>query len=204
MFVLTNYPLAVVFCFITMLCWGSWANTQKLAGKTWRFELFYWDYVFGVFLMAVIFAFTMGSFGTAGRGFFADVAQADLKNIGSAMLGGVIFNIANILLVAAIAIAGMSVAFPVGIGLALVLGVIVNYDAKTSGNPMLLFLGVALIAVAIVLDALAYRRLPGTEQRRRNERLGAFRALRHFDGRFLRIRRCRDAGTEEFRHDAAR
>jgi glucose uptake protein len=161
MFVLTDYPLAVVFCFITMLCWGSWANTQKLAGKTWRFELFYWDYVFGVFLMAVIFAFTMGSFGTAGRGFLADVGQADLKNIGSAMLGGVIFNIANILLVAAIALAGMSVAFPVGIGLALVLGVILNYNAKTSGNPMLLALGVALIAVAIVLDALAYRRLPG-------------------------------------------
>jgi glucose uptake protein len=165
MFVLTNYPLAVVFCFITMLCWGSWANTQKLAGKTWRFELFYWDYVFGVFLMAVIFALTMGSFGSSGRSFFADLAQADPKNIGSAMLGGVIFNIANILLVAAIAIAGMSVAFPVGIGLALVLGVIVNYVFEPeNSNPSLLFLGVALIAVAIVLDAMAYRRLPGSEK----------------------------------------
>jgi glucose uptake protein len=164
MFVLTSYPLAVVFCFITMLCWGSWANTQKLAGKTWRFELFYWDYVFGVFLMAIIFALTMGSIGSAGRSFFADVAQSDLKNIGSAMLGGVIFNIANILLVAAIALAGMSVAFPVGIGLALVIGVVVNYDPKTTANPTLLFLGVALIAVAIILDALAYRRLPGSDK----------------------------------------
>jgi glucose uptake protein len=160
MFVLTDYPLAVVFCFITMLCWGSWANTQKLAGKTWRFELFYWDYVFGVFLMALIFAFTMGSSGSAGRGFLADVAQADPKNIGSALIGGVIFNIANILLVAAIAIAGMSVAFPVGIGLALAIGVIVNYDPATSDR-LLLFPGVALIVVAIILDALAYRRLPG-------------------------------------------
>jgi glucose uptake protein len=165
MFVLTSYPLAVVFCFITMLCWGSWANTQKLAGKTWRFELFYWDYVLGVFLMAVIFALTLGSSGSAGRSFFADLAQADIKNIGSAMLGGVIFNLANILLVAAIAIAGMSVAFPVGIGLALVLGVIVNYVFEPEkSDPSLLFLGVALIAVAIVLDAMAYRRLPGSEK----------------------------------------
>jgi glucose uptake protein len=162
MFVLTNYPLAVVFCFITMLCWGSWANTQKLAGKTWRFELFYWDYVFGVFLMAIVFALTMGSFGSDGRSFFADLAQADPKNIGFAMLGGLIFNVANILLVAAIALAGMSVAFPVGIGLALVLGVVVNYYAEPAGNPVLLFLGVALIAVAIILDALAYRKLPGS------------------------------------------
>jgi glucose uptake protein len=146
-----------------MLCWGSWANTQKLAGKTWRFELFYWDYVFGVVIMALIFALTMGDTGAAtGRGFFADVAQAKMTNIGSAMLGGVVFNIANILLVAAIAIAGMSVAFPVGIGLALVLGVVVNYDPKATANPTFLFLGVALITVAIVLDALAYRRLPGS------------------------------------------
>jgi glucose uptake protein len=166
MFVLTSYSLAVVFCFITMLCWGSWANAQKLAGKTWRFELFYWDYVFGVFLMAVIFALTLGSFGSAGRGFFADLAQADGKNIGFALLGGVIFNVANILLVAAIALAGMSVAFPVGIGLALVWGVVANfvldtYFGKAAGIPSLLFLGVALIAAAIILDALAYRRLPG-------------------------------------------
>jgi len=164
MFVVESYAVAVVFCVITMLCWGSWANTQKLAGKSWRFELFYWDYVFGVMLMALIFAFTLGSMGTAGRGFFADLRQADPANLGSALLGGVVFNAANILLVAAIAIAGMSVAFPVGIGLALVVGVIVNYWADPAGNAVLLFLGVGFIAVAIVLDALAYRRLPGQGQ----------------------------------------
>jgi glucose uptake protein len=164
MFLVTDYSLAVVFCVITMLCWGSWANTQKLAGKTWRFELFYWDYVLGMLLMAVIFAFTLGSVGEAGRGFLADLRQADPANLGAAALGGVIFNAANILLVAAIAIAGMAVAFPVGIGLALVLGVLVNYMATPEGNPYVLFLGVALIAVAIVLDAMAYRRLPGQAQ----------------------------------------
>ena len=160
MFLLESYQIAVGFCIITMLCWGSWANTQKLAGKTWRFELFYWDYVIGVLLMALIFAFTLGSSGEAGRGFLGDLAQADAKNLGSAFLGGIIFNAANILLVAAIAIAGMSVAFPVGIGLALVIGVLVNYRAQPKGDPTVLFVGVALIGVAIILDALAYRRLP--------------------------------------------
>ena len=161
MFVLQSYAVAVMFCVITMLCWGSWANTQKLAGKRWRFELYYWDYVFGVMLMALVFAFTLGSTGEQGRGFIEDLCQADTGSLGSAFLGGVLFNLANILLVAAIAIAGMSVAFPVGIGLALVLGVLINYVGQQKGDPLLLFVGVGLIAVAIILDALAYRKLPG-------------------------------------------
>ena len=164
MFVLESYSVAVVFCVITMLCWGSWANTQKLAGKRWRFELFYWDYVFGVLLMSLIFALSLGSSGEAGRGFLADLKQADPGNLGSAFLGGVIFNAANILLVAAIAIAGMSVAFPVGIGLALVLGVLVNYINLPKGDPVILFLGVGLIAAAIILDAMAYRKLPSQKK----------------------------------------
>src|SRR3569833_1930185 len=116
MFIVQNYGAAVFFCIITMLCWGSWANTQKLAGKSWRFELFYWDYVIGILLFSIISAFTLGSIGSEGRGFLADIAQADKANIGSALLGGVIFNAANILFSAAIAIAGMSVAFPISIG----------------------------------------------------------------------------------------
>ena len=160
MFVLDNRAMAVVFCVVTMLCWGSWANTQKLAGKRWPFELFYWDYVFGVLLMALIFAFSMGSVGDGGRSFLSDVAQAESANIGSALVGGFVFNAANILLVAAIAVAGMSVAFPVGIGLALVIGVVVNYAATPKGNPYWLFLGVGLVAAAIVIDAVAYSRLP--------------------------------------------
>jgi len=159
MFIVTNYSLAVVFCFITMLCWGSWGNTQKLAGKTWRFELFYWDYVIGILLFSIISAFTLGSIGSQGRSFIPDLLQADWGNIGSAFLGGVIFNAANILLSAAIAIAGLSVAFPVGIGLALVLGVIINYLGAAKGNPTLLFCGVALVTVAIIVNALAYRKM---------------------------------------------
>ena len=157
MFIIQTYPLAVAFCLVTMLCWGSWANNQKLAAKDWRFELFYWDYALGVVLMSLLFALTLGSVGEGGRSFVADLQQASSADLGSAFLGGILFNAANILLVAAIAVAGMSVAFPVGIGLALIVGVIVNYLDVPVGDPILLFVGVACITAAIVMNALAYR-----------------------------------------------
>ena len=159
MFIVENYGLAILLCVVTMLCWGSWANTTKLTSKSWRFELFYWDYGFGILLTTLVLAFTLGSSGNEGRSFIVDLKQAEADNILSALSGGVIFNLANILLVAAIAIAGMSVAFPVGIGIALVLGVIVNYISNPQGNPVLIFGGVALIALAIILNAMAYQKL---------------------------------------------
>lgn len=162
MYIVHSYSLAVVFCIITMLCWGSWGNTQKLASKNWRFELFYWDYVIGILLFSIISAFTLGSIGNEGRGFMADLQQAEASNIVSALIGGVIFNAANILLSAAIAIAGMSVAFPVGVGIALVLGVVVNYIGAQKGDATLLFAGVALIVVAILLNAWAYKLKSGS------------------------------------------
>jgi glucose uptake protein len=165
MVIIESYSTAVLMCIITMICWGSWANTQKLASKEWRFQLFYWDYCLGVLLLTLIFAFTLGSTGDHGRSFLADLRQADFKYIRSALIGGVIFNIANILLVAAIDIAGMAVAFPIGIGLALVIGVFMSYREDPSGNPTLLFTGVACVAAAIVLDAFAYRRLPSSGQK---------------------------------------
>ncbi len=161
MLIVDSYALAVVLCVMTMLCWGSWANTQKLATKEWRFQLFYWDYSLGVLLLAVVLAFSAGSIGTAGRSFLADLAQAEPGNLGLAFLGGVVFNLSNILLVAAIDVAGMAVAFPVGVGLALALGVVTNYVATPVGNPVLLFAGVAGVVLAILLSAAAYRRLPG-------------------------------------------
>jgi glucose uptake protein len=162
MFIVSTYGLAVLFCLITMLCWGSWANTQKLAAAQWRFELFYWDYVLGILLTALLLAGTLGSTGDEGRPFLADLAQADRAALGLALWGGVLFNAANILLSAAIAIAGMAVAFPVGIGLALVIGVVVNYLQVPLGNAALLFTGVGLVLAAVVLNALAYQRTAPT------------------------------------------
>lgn len=159
MFIPQSYFLAVVLCAITMICWGSWANTQKLASKSWSFQLFYWDYTIGIVLLTLIFGLTLGSSGEAGRSFWKDLSQGESQSFLSAFLGGVVFNIANLLIVAAIDIAGMAVAFPVGIGLALVLGVLVNYLAEPVGDPVLMFLGVALVVLAIVLDALAYKKM---------------------------------------------
>jgi glucose uptake protein len=159
MFIIHSYSTAILLCIITMLCWGSWANTTKLSSPGWRFELFYWDYAFGILILSLIMAFTLGSRGEAGRSFLEDIKQADNANLLSAFIGGVVFNLANILLVSAIALAGMAVAFPVGIGIALILGVIVNYAGSPQGNPTLLFGGVALIAVAILLNAGAYKQV---------------------------------------------
>ena len=159
MFIIENYSTAVFFCVITMVCWGSWANTQKLTASTWRFELFYWDYVLGIVLFSVVLGLTLGSFGLQGRSFITDLQQADSSAMGNALLGGIIFNAANILLGAAISIAGMSVAFPVGIGLALVIGVVINYFNAPIGNASLLLAGVAAVVLAILLNASAYRRI---------------------------------------------
>lgn len=158
MFIPESYSLAVLLCVITMLCWGSWANTQKLAAKSWSFPLFYWDYSLGIIICSLLFGFTLGSTGAEGRSFMDDIVQADSSSFISAFAGGVVFNLANLLVVAAIDIAGMAVAFPVGIGIALALGVIVNYIATPIGDPILLFIGVALVVIAIVLDAIAYKK----------------------------------------------
>lgn len=159
MFIIENYQLAIFLCVITMLCWGSWANTQKLASQKWGFPLFYWDYTLGVIILSLILGLTLGSTGDSGQAFLPNLQSASLNAVFYALLGGVVFNIANLLLVAAIDIAGMAIAFPIGIGIALVLGVIVNYAAVPDGDPLLLFGGVGLVALAIVVDALAYKRI---------------------------------------------
>src|ERR1700739_3137593 len=133
MFVVHSYPLAVVFCVVTMLCWGSWATAKKLARPEWGFALFYWDYTLGVVLLTLLLGLTLGSRGGEGRCVVAYLSQASGASIVSALVGGAIFNLANILLVAAIEIAGMAVAFPVGIGLSVVIGVIVHYRAAPVG-----------------------------------------------------------------------
>lgn len=177
MYIVGNYFTAVVFCLITMLCWGSWGNTQKLASKSWRYELFYWDYVIGMVLFALALGLTMGSTGDAGRSFLADLGQAEWAAAGCVLLGGVIFNASNILLSASVSLAGMAVAFPLGVGIALVLGVVVNYVGAPSGNASALFAGVALIVLAIVCNGIASGCMSQGEEDRRNNRKGLWLAL---------------------------
>ncbi len=178
MFIIESYSLAVIFCFITMFCWGSWGNTQKLAGKTWRYELFYWDYVIGMVLFALLLGFTMGSTGELGRPFAHDLAQAELKSVLWIILGGVIFNASNILLSASTSLAGLAVAFPLGCGLALVLGVINNYLEQAKGDPILLGLGVVLVVVAIVCNGIASGRIAKSKrEENNNSRKGVILAI---------------------------
>lgn len=177
MFIVNNYALAVIFCLVTMICWGSWGNTQKLVSKNWRYELFYWDYVIGMVLFTIILGFTMGSIGSEGRSFVADIAQADWNAIWWVILGGVIFNASNILLSASISLAGMAVAFPLGVGLALVLGVIINYIGVPEGNPWLLFGGVALVVAAIICNGVASGKMPQAGKNDNTRRKGVIIAL---------------------------
>jgi glucose uptake protein len=161
MFVVNNVGLATLFCIITMLGWGSWANTQKLAGKEkWEFPIFYWDYAIGVFLFGLLWMGTLGSFGSAGMNALDNLRQAAPGPMGHAFLSGALFNLANILLVVAIDGAGMAVAFPVGVGLALSIGTVASYIQSPKGNAALLFSGVALVLLAIAFSAAAHRRLP--------------------------------------------
>jgi len=160
MYIVDSYSIAVMLCVVTMLCWGSWANTQKLASKEWSFPLFYWDYTLGVILLSLVFGLTLGSIGSSGQAFIPNLLNAAPKAILYALLGGVIFNIANLLLVAAIEIAGMAIAFPIGIGLALVLGVFNNYLPNPEDyNTLYLFSGVGLVTLAIIINALAYKKV---------------------------------------------
>lgn len=166
-----TYSSALLLALLSMICWGSWANTYKLSGK-WRFELFYFDYAFGVLLCALIAGFTFGSLGFDRAAydrvlpFVDDLMDTGKRNLAFGFGAGMIFNLANMLLVGAIAVAGMSVAFPVGIGLAMIVGVVMNYVIKPQGNPTFLFGGAAVVLAAIVLDALAYRGLAMVQAKR--------------------------------------
>jgi glucose uptake protein len=165
MVLVQNYTLAVFLCALAMICWGSWQNTQNLIGKTWRFEHYYWDFSLGILLFALLMAFTFGSIGNEGRSFIPDLKQADAGNLLSAVVGGIIWNTGTLLLVAAISVAGMSVAFPIGGGIGWTLGILINYIGKPEGNPLFLFGGTAFIVLAIVLSMLSYRKLAAHQKK---------------------------------------
>ena len=152
----SHYISSLLLLVLSMFCWGSWANTFKATGK-WRFELFYFDFATGVFVAAVFAAFTFGTFGSDGFSVLDELQISGKKNEALALLAGVIFNLANMLLVAAISVAGMAVAFPVGIGLALIIGVALSFSMHPVGSPLLLGAGCGAILLAIVFDSIAWR-----------------------------------------------
>ena len=152
------FSVALLMVITSTICWGSWANTFK-GVKNYRFELFYWDYAIGIFLISLVLAFTMGSMHGGPLAFAANVSAARRANMISALIGGTVFNLANLLLVAGIEMAGLAVAFPVSIGIALVVGVALSYALQPKGNPWLLALGVLFAIVAVIFDGKAYAAL---------------------------------------------
>src|SRR5258708_9801372 len=161
MFVPHSFGLALLMMITSAVCWGSWANTYR-GVKNDRFELFYWDYAVGILLISLILAFTMGSTSPDDpNSFLNNVRSADGSNIVSTMVGGAIFNLANLLLVAAIDMAGLAIAFPVSIGIALVVGVVLSYALQPRGNGALLAAGVVCAVIAVIMDGKAYGSLAG-------------------------------------------
>jgi glucose uptake protein len=158
MFVPMTFAVALIMTILSTICWGSFANTFKLT-KSYRFELYYWDYAIGIFLVSVVLAFTMGSTSGAPSSFLNNVHSASAANLAYAMIGGFIFNIANVLLVAGIDIVGLSVAFPISIGIALVEGVALSYAIQPKGNRTLLVAGVAMALLAVILVGKSYSQL---------------------------------------------
>jgi glucose uptake protein len=164
MFTPQTLTVALLMMITSAICWGSWANTYK-GVKNYRFELFYWDYAIGIFLISLILALTMGSTGHDSSSFLNNVKSADTSNIVSTMVGGAIFNLANLLLVAAIDMAGLAVAFPVSIGIALVVGTVLSYILQPKGNVLFLMTGVACALIAVILDGKAYGSLVSAGRR---------------------------------------
>jgi glucose uptake protein len=152
-----SYVFTLAILILSMLCWGSWANTYKLTGGKWRFELFYFDFALGVLAVSLLAAFTFGTLGWDGFQFLDDLRNAGKRQDLFAFTAGCVFNLANMLLVAAISVAGMSVAFPIGIGVGLIIGVVWSFFLNPVGSPVLLGIGCAAIVAAVIFDALAYR-----------------------------------------------
>jgi glucose uptake protein len=155
MFVPHNFGLALLMILTSAICWGSWANTFK-GVKNYRFELFYWDYALGIFLVALALAFAMGNVPNDPSAFLNNTRLADRSNFISTLAGGAVFNLANLLLVAGIDMAGLAIAFPVSIGIAMVVGVVLSYVLQPKGSAALLAAGVVCAVAAVILDGKAY------------------------------------------------
>jgi glucose uptake protein len=148
---------AFPLCVLSLVCWGSWSNSAKAASHV-PFCHFYLDYSIGLFLMALIWFYSLGE-----GEFFVD-STTEMAKVWSAVGAGTIFNIANILLTVGIQRLGLSLAFPIGIGTALVLGTVLTYIVNPSGDVALLFGGVAVAFLAVCSISLSANEMEKAEK----------------------------------------
>ena len=171
-----SYPAVMFLLVLSLLCLGSWASLFKFAGK-WRFELFYLDFAIGLMLAAVIYGFTIGNIGYDGFNFLDDLQHAGKRQWMYVFLAGLIFNLGNMLLMGAVSVSGLAVAFPMGMGTALLLGTVLGLGGRPAGNTLLLGLGFLLILTSIIVDAVAYR-IMGVAQHEKMARAGLAKSTR--------------------------
>ena len=153
-----TYGAVLMLMVLTLLCWGSWANTYKLAGKH-RFELYYIDFALGFLLMALILAFTVGNIGFDGFSLLDDLEHAGKRQWLYGFMAGVVFNFGNMFLVSSVAVAGMAVAFTASFGVAIVVNSMLGFIIKPNGSLMLAAAGWALLIAAVIVMAGAHRML---------------------------------------------
>lgn len=156
-----SIPLAFLMLFITMFCWSSWANALKKCGN-WRFEAFYWDFAWSIIFWTIVLSVILGGFSSSGWmpfQFINSLAHLSLSGVAWALFGGFVWGLGNILLVVAMTLAGMAVAFPLSLGLALVVGTFLAYITNPSAtqNPQFLFIGLIFVTLAVIANGLAYK-----------------------------------------------
>jgi len=152
----TNTSVLLIML-LSLVCLGSWANLYKLAGK-WRYELFYFDFAIGMALASLICAFTIGSLGFDGFNFIDDMMNAGKRQWMFGFVAAIIFNFGNMLLLGAVSVTGMAMAFPMAYGVALIVGAARSSASGSGAAPALVVGGCGLILVSIVFNAMAYSR----------------------------------------------
>lgn len=150
-----NHTQTLLLLVLSALCWGLWAAAYRRT-KKWRYELFYFDVAIGAGIVAVVAALTLGSLGFDGFSFEDDMLHAFKHQWLLAFGAGVIFNLANMLMMGAIAVAGLSVAAPLALGISSMLGLGIAVLLRHAGNPALAFPGSACVLLGIVMVGVAY------------------------------------------------
>jgi glucose uptake protein len=153
-----TYAATMVLTILSLLCLGIWVSAFKLVGR-WRFELFYFDFAFGLLVTALILAFTVGNLGYDGFDFLDDLQHTGKRQWVFCFAAGMIFNFANLLLVAAVSVAGTVLAFPVGMGVGLILATVLSFAASRSGNGAMILVGAGLVLVSALVNAIGHRLL---------------------------------------------
>jgi glucose uptake protein len=155
MYLPASYSSSLLILILAGVCWGSWANTQKLA-RPRRYELYSFDFILGLLAISAAAAFTFGSWNAAELTFQENFLVTGYRNIAWALGAGMVFSIGYTFLTAALSVSGLAVAFPVSMGIAVVVGAAWDFTTGIQKGALLALSGCLLVLIAIVIVAYAY------------------------------------------------